>query len=128
MILKDIAEKLEDESVGTVGTDIFIGEIPQDVDNALMLVAGVSGEQDPYVSQVRQYDVEIWGRNVNAKNGYDKIKEALEVLHTSYNYSIEDSYVYLTKAISNIQDLDKDNNGRKLYKITIRVIYRELIS
>ena len=127
MVTREIADYLELEGVGTVGTDIFIGDLPKDPANAISMVSAPSEEQERYYD-VRYMTIDFWVRNKKTDLANSKAQEIFDTLHLGQNYDLTSYRVYYSHAISNIEDLDKDSIGRKLYKLSIRFIYRELIS
>lgn len=125
MILKDIAEKLEDEGIGTVGTDVFIGELPKNVENGIMLVSSLSSEQDKYVD-IREAYIDIWVRNKSSEDAIAKLESIIDVLQRSANWQGDSNFVYFGSMMSDVEDLDRDIQDRKLLRLSMRFIYRKL--
>lgn len=125
MIIEDIADYLAANGIGTVATDIFIGEIPLDVNDAIALVYSPSPEPNksiPYFVQV----IDVWGRFTKAEVGYSRLQSIFDLLHRKANYDTGDFHVYLSYAMGMIQDLDRDSSRRKLFQLSISFIFREL--
>lgn len=125
MIEKEIADYLEDGGIGTVGSDIYVGELPEDPANAILVVSAPSGTQEMYFD-VRNITIDFWVRNKKTDSANSKIQEIFDTLHIGQNYDLENYHIYFSHAVSNIEDLDKDSIGRKLLKLSIRFIYRKI--
>jgi hypothetical protein len=129
MILEKLADYLDDNAVGTLGTDIFLGELPLDKSDIISLVYVQSPEPDksvPYYTQL----IDVWARYSKFDDGYGKLQEIFDLLHRSENYQIEGYHIYLSYASGMIQDLDRDAERRHLFRLTLGFVYRvdEIIS
>lgn len=125
LLLHQIAEMLEDHGLGTVGTDIKVGEVPADPANVLWLVPSVSFDPDMYLV-TQDLAFEIWGRNQSTKTGQDKMDSVVRFLHRQHHLTLGDYYVYLILATGNVEDLDRDTERRKLHKVNFRAIYWDM--
>lgn len=123
MILQEIAQYLADNGVGTLGTDFFVGELPPEPDNAIMVMSGSSDEPDRYLD-TQYLSLDVWSRNKVTPDGYTKLNLVFALLHQKQNYSLPNYHVYFSHATGNIEDFDRDINGRKLHKLTLRFIYQ----
>lgn len=121
--ISELSDLLEDEGAGTLGTDLFIGEIPNDINNGVMLVAVPTIVQDPW-QELRTSDVDFWARNEVSPTAYDKLQYIWDLLHRRANYDLPSYHVFISSAQSQIEDLDKDSNGRKLHKLKMRFTFR----
>ena len=115
---------LDDQEVGTKGTDMFVGELPKDVNNGVMIVAGASVNQNGYFD-IRESNLEIWAINKSSNEAFAKLFEIQQAIHGNGNYAISGYWVYFS-GTSSIEDLDRDLMGRKLVKLNARIIYRDL--
>lgn len=123
MIIDSITTFLEDNNIGTIGTDIFIGELPDDESDIISVVASPSPEPNksiPYYTQT----VDIWARFKSYDGGMNKLQEVFDLLHRAENYDVFNYHVYLSYALGMIEDLDRDNERRHLFKLSISFIYR----
>jgi len=123
-ILESIAEYLEDNDLGVVGTNIFIGELPDDENNIVSIVSAPSPDPNksiPYYTQT----VDIWARYSDFDDGYGKLQDIFDTLHREENYEIEGYHVYLSYASGMILDLDRDSERRHLLKVSFGFVYRE---
>lgn len=123
-IIDSIAEYLEDQSIATMGTDLFKGELPFDVDDCLSLQFVASPDPNksiPYYTQT----VDIWARYKLFDTGMEKLQEIMEELHRKENYDINGYHVYLSYALGMIDDLGRDVERRHLFKLSLSFVYRQ---
>lgn len=123
MIIEQLAEYLETSDVGTVGADIFIGEIPFDKDACLSLIYSISPEPNKSLD-VYEQTIDFWTRNKSAQAGYAKLVEVQELLHRKGNWELSSYHIYFSHSLGSIEDNDRDTERRKLYKLSMRFIYR----
>jgi hypothetical protein len=124
MIADALVEYLEENSIGTVGTDIFIGELPLDKSDIIALVYSPSPDPDkaiPYFNQA----IDIWARFKSYDEGYNKLKAIFDLLHRAENYDLEGFHVYLSYSRGMIEDLDRDAERRHLFKLSLAFVFRE---
>jgi hypothetical protein len=124
MIIESVAKFLENNSLGTVGEDIFIGELPLEVGDCVALVYAPS--PDPNVAiDIYEQTIDFWSRNKNSGVSYSNLLDILELLHKKQNYSMEGFHVYFSNALGMVMDNDRDSERRKLYQLSIKFIYRK---
>lgn len=124
MIIDAIAELLEDSSIGTVGTDIYIGELPFDKADIISLLLVPSPEPNksiPYYTQM----IDVWVRFKSYDDGMAKMQEIFDLFHRIENYEVEGYHVYLSYALGMIDDMDRDSERRHLFKLTLGFIFRQ---
>lgn len=122
-ILEAIANHIEDNELATLGTDLFIGELPLEKENAISVITSPSTPPNPSIG-VYEQNVDIWARFNDSGDGYDTLQEISDLFHRQNAYIMGDFYVYLSNNLSAIDDMDRDTERRKLWKLTIRFIYR----
>lgn len=123
-IVSEITDILTARHVGVPGTDLFIGEFPPDGDNMVMVFAAGGDVPDMYVD-TKYATIDIWVRDRNSDGGYTRLLGIFNILQRMQNVKLTQYYVYFLHAMTDILDMDRDAQGRKLYKITFRVIYRD---
>lgn len=126
LFMTELADFLEDEGLGTKGTDLFVGELPAEIESAIMILAASSDAPDMYLDTQYQ-TVEIWSRNRDAGSGYQKLEDAFTLLHRRANWDdLPNYHVYFSHALGNVDDLDRDVEGRDLFRLRVRFIYRNI--
>lgn len=80
MLSKNLAEYLEDNAIGTVGTDMFISTMPDSTDNCIMIKDTGGVEPDHYLPII-QPTIQVLVRNSDYTNGMTKINAIKDLLH-----------------------------------------------
>lgn len=127
MILDQVAQYLHDNNIGTYADNgtIYVGNLPEQPTNAIMLVTVPS--PSPSVDlPTESLSFEVWSRNESTVNGYAKLREVHRLLHRKGNYALPSYYVFATKSTDAIVDMDQDLQGRKLQKLPMQILYRDL--
>jgi hypothetical protein len=108
---------LEDKGIGTFGTDLFLGELPQTApdDSWLLLVSG--GNPDTTTldgGMIKLYTFNIYRRSLAGK----KIERDLFSLETDLNcatcVNLQGFETIYSRAIQFAQDIDLDNANRRI--------------
>lgn len=123
MLAEDIADKIQTESLGTVGTDIFIGELPFDKNDSVAVLYSPSAQPNQVLHYYSQA-VDIRGRFSKYEEGRQKMQDIMDVFHRTQNYELGDYYVYISFANSMIQDNDRDLERRHLFQLSLTFVYR----
>lgn len=122
MILRLIANWLESNSHGTVGTNLYAKEMPAEPANALMIVERLSPAPDQYLN-TKTLDMDVWSRNKSSKTGYQELEELEAFMHRYHHVTLGDYSIYFIGAMSHIEYMEKDIEGRALHRQSYRVIY-----
>ena len=91
MIVKELADYLAGKSLGTVGSDIFIGDFPVEdtsgngIQAGVYLIASHGEGQDEYLN-IRYEQVDFWGVSTLYETAYNKLKSIHEELSRGLNY------------------------------------------
>lgn len=119
----EIADFLASHGIGTVGTDIWIGLLPQDVTAGMFIVTAPSPAPHKYLDT---FDVvlDFWYRHPKTNLGYQKLMEVYNMLHRKGNYTTPNFLVYFSEALGQIKDNDRDLEGGKLYSLSVQFIAR----
>lgn len=126
MFIEEIADLLEDNSIGTVGTDIFIGDLVIREDNGLYLINSPSPAPNEAI-EIYEQVVDFWTRNSDSNTGYNVLKSVQNLLHKRSNYDLGDYRIYFSHNLGMIDDMDRDVEERKLYRLSMRFIYQPAI-
>lgn len=110
MLLDDIATYLQTGGVGTVGTDLFKGELPPDPDNCVAIYEYAG--QPPFVS----VDIDRPGLQVRVRNkGYAqaraKIDQIYLLLHALANTTINGTRYLIVRAVQSPFSMGRDSNN-----------------
>jgi hypothetical protein len=122
MFIEQIAELLQSNGIGTVGTDIFIGDITTRTENGLYIVNSPSPAPNEAIDIYEQI-VDFWTRNDSTEGAYSKLQQVMDVLHKRTNYTLTGYHVFISHNMNMIEDMDRDLQRKKLFRLTIRFIY-----
>lgn len=123
MIIAALIDYLEDNSIGTSGTDIFEGELPFDKNNCMAFQYSPSPDPNKSIPYYQQ-TIDIWARYAIYEAGMSKLADVFNLLHRAENYSIDGFHIYLSYANGMIDDQGRDTERRHLFKLSLSFIYR----
>ncbi len=123
---KNLAEYLEDEGHGTVGTNIFIGKIPSEAPNNCVIVYDTGGVAPDTYIPTRSPSAQIYVRNTSYETGKEKIEAIVSSLHKEANFSIQtgEQYVYYAKLMQEPSHIGQDENDRQEFSANFLFLYR----
>ncbi|MBC7340891.1 MAG: hypothetical protein H5U02_00295 [Clostridia bacterium] len=121
MLSEDIGNYLQINGVGTVGTDIFLGQLPAAPDNVVALFE-YAGEPPDLHSSVEYPGLQVLVRNKSYVAGRQKIEQTRNVLHGLTEATINGRRYLLVRARQSPEALPRDENGRALFVCNFRVI------
>jgi len=121
MILKDVRQYLIDEEVASSGS-IFIGNMDN---SGIILTTGGNESQDMYQG-LRYETIDFWVRNASYEAGYQQARDIIDLLHRLSNWETTNYHVFFSHALGGVEDLDRDGEGKKIFKVSIRFIFRNL--
>jgi hypothetical protein len=126
MIIKDFADFLEDNEIGTFGVDMFISELPDSV-NGIVLYQVPSPPPNKSISYYLQ-DIDIWAIYPKYTDAYQKLEDILDLIHKEHHYEMGDYYIYLSSANGLIVDNERDSQSRHILQLSIGLLYRKIES
>lgn len=122
-IAYQVATLLQTSGFGTIGTDLFVGQIPDDTNGLWIELAG--GLPNNYVP-IEESVINIFCKNTNAQEGVQLLSNIKNFIHRLHNTSpSSSSYIYTFLVIGNIEDVQRDVEYAKIYKLTVQVVYRD---
>lgn len=115
----ELCEYLEDEAVGTVGTDIFAGELPAGVANGMVLMQYPGGPPELTCGSagwtLEMPRLQLRVRNTSEATAMSKAKSAAEALSKVKNQTIEGTYYRAVTVLQSPGLLYRDENQRPNY-------------
>ena len=120
-MLADISTYLKDQGVGTPGTDMFLGLMPDQPDNCVALFEYAGSPPDLH------WEGEYPGLQVRVRNkGYaaarTKIGEVMEKLHGLHEQTLSGTRYLLIKARGSPEVLKRDANNRVELFVNFEII------
>lgn len=121
LVALEVAEYLEDNSIGTVGTDLFVDMLP-DVQNDVFAVFTTGGSDPDIYLPTANPSFELLSRSESAQTAYDLLESAVDLLHQKMNSTLVTNgnyyfYIFLNGEINN---LGRDEKGRIEYSANFR--------
>lgn len=112
-IISDIGEYLEDQSVGAVGTSIFLSKTVDTPDNVICIFDNPSHQPDRYIPTAVP-DFQVYVRNKSYTAGKTKADSIMDLLHQKANVELisGSNYFYYIMADTEVMFIGRDDKGR----------------
>lgn len=121
-IAKEMGHYLADAGFGTMQTDIFVGQLPAEQNG--IYVSRIGGTLHMY-DPLQETILDIYVKDTMAADCIATLELIKKHIHRMHNTVTTNSYIYSILAIGDIEDVGRDLEYAKLYKITISVINRD---
>jgi len=121
VMLKEIGTFLQSQGIGTLGTDIFLGLMPDKPDNCIALFE-YAGEPPDLHSSLEYPGLQVLVRNESYAAGRQKIEQVRSVLHGLTEAMINGRRYLLVQAKQSPESLARDENGRAVFVCNFRVM------
>ena len=117
-LIDDVAAYLQAQSVGTVGTDIFKGTLPDSPDNCVAVYETGGPAPQKYLP-INKPTFQILVRNKSYALGRDKLEAVRTALHRKSNLSLVSgqTFAYYILANSEGGHIGRDEAGRDEFSI-----------
>jgi len=120
-LLAEIGAYLAQKSIGTVGTDIFLGQMPDQPDSCIVLFEYAGSPPDLHWNG--EYPgLQVRVRNKSYAAGRAKIKEVVTELHGVHELTLNGTRYLLIKARGSPEVLKRDNNNRVELFVNFEII------
>jgi hypothetical protein len=120
-MLNDIGTYLQDQGVGTVGTDIFLGLMPDQPDNCIALFEYAGSPPDLHWNG--EYPgLQVRVRNKSYAAARTKIGEAMIALHGLHEQTLSGTRYLLIRARGSPEVLKRDANNRVELFVNFEII------
>lgn len=115
-LLENLGQYLQNNGIGTQGTDIFRRNMPAGVDNCIMINDGGGLEPDIYLP-LSDPVIDIIVRNKDGDLGKSKIESIKSILHQKLNLTLESGGVdvMICNCVTEPFHLGTDDNERHLF-------------
>lgn len=121
MILQALASMLESDGYGTRGTNIFIGQLPAEKNGIyLMLLGGTMFNYSPLEETV----VDVYVQDISSEQALSRVQSIKHSYHRHLATEREDEYIHTILALSDAEDMGRDLDYGKIYKITLQLTHR----
>lgn len=133
-LVREIAQKAQDFNLGvfepvppqtTADRSIYVGELPEDVSEALWLVEVPSPPPHDYVDT--EYTViDFWARSQHTDRAHAILEQVFNNFHRRNGFRTANWTIYFSRAIGSIVDVDRDAESGKLFRLSVQFICRNL--
>jgi hypothetical protein len=125
-VATEIATYLEDESIGTIGTDLFVGDQPDSSDNVISVFNTGGYQPDKYLPTAKP-TVEVLVRNKSYASCASKIQDVVDLLHNQYNVTLVSggNYYFYIRLVAEPSSLGRDEKGRQEFSANFEIKIRE---
>lgn len=121
-MIDDIADYLEDQGRGTVGTSIFVGYMPPDINGIAVLDTGGS-QPDKYIP-TKEPTFQIFIRSTNYDTGKTLLEAVRSDLHRKANITLGETFFYFILALSEGGHLGREENGKDIFSMNFQARLR----
>lgn len=118
-----VATYLANNGFGTVGTDIFVSGIPADKQGLYLIRAG--GLMANYLP-IEETVIDIYAKDTQARSAITKLENLKRFVHRMHNTTLADDYIYTMLILGDVEDVQRDDEYDKVYKLTLQVKHRPL--
>lgn len=121
-IAYEVGLQLQSSGFGTLGVDIFIGQIPPDKQGLYVMRSG--GTPNKYVP-IEETVVGIYSKNVQSSTAISALETIKRHFNRMHSTETVNSYIYTYLVIGDVEDVQRDAEYDKIYKITVQVLHRD---
>ncbi len=121
MTLKDIGQLLQSKGIGTLGVDIFLGQLPAKPDD-IIAIFEYAGEPPDLHWQGEYPRVQVLVRNKSYEKGREKIEEVKNVLHGVRETILGNKRYLLIQALQSPFFMQRDENNRAIFVCNFKII------
>jgi hypothetical protein len=121
-IAYDVAKYLADNGFGTLGSSIFVGQIPNATNG--IWIDRIGGTLNNYVP-IEEAAVNIYIKNTSAQTCVTTLENIKKFIHRMHSTNTQNASVYTFLIIGDIEDVARDLEYEKVYKLTLQVVYRK---
>lgn len=121
-IAYEMAQYLDDAGFGTLGTDIFVGQIPAEQDGIYIVRA--SGALNTYVP-IESTLLDIYIKDTSASTAITNLESIKRYVHRMYDTQTANSNIYSILVLGDVDDVSRDLEYNKVFKISVQVMCRD---
>ena len=120
-LISEVAEYLEDEGIGTLGTDLFYSYLPDSV-NACVAVLDTGGLQPDHYLPTAEPTFQVYIRSTTYALGKAKLDDVRAALHRQRNVNLISGglYFYFIFALSEGGHIGRNPNGQDEFSMNFQ--------
>lgn len=116
-MIADIAQHLQTNGLGTVGTDIFISYLPDTEDEAIAVLDTGGVEPDIDLTQLKSPTMQIMIRSNTYTAGKSKLDSIRSILHGVIETQVGNTYILYLHALSEGGHIGRNEAGQDEFSI-----------
>jgi uncharacterized protein related to proFAR isomerase len=120
-IAYEVAQYLDNANFGTLGTDIFVEQIPDNING--IWVVRASGTPQKYIP-IENTIVDVYVKDTNSSDAIALIENVKRYIHRMHNTTTTNGYIYSMIVIGDVEAIQRDLEYAKIYKITVMILNR----
>ncbi|MGB9613900.1 MAG: minor capsid protein [Fervidobacterium sp.] len=121
MILQEIGQFLQAKGIGTLGINIFLGQLPAKPDD-IIAIFEYAGEPPDLHWQGEYPRVQVMVRNISYEKGREKIEEVKNILHGLSEKILDNKRYLLIQALQSPFFMQRDENSRAIFVCNFKTI------
>jgi hypothetical protein len=124
MMEKELATYLASNSFGTLGLNLFYGDLPESAaSDSMWVIKGVSPKPRIELDAGDQF-IDVWVRGRTSDDAQALLQGVISAIHRKEHWDLPSYHIYFSRLNGEIQDMDRDVNRRKLYMASFAFLYR----
>lgn len=121
-IAYEVGKYLQNAGFGTLNVDIYAGQIPSDTNGLYVVRTG--GQMNNYVP-IEESVVDIYVKDTSSSDAITKLENIKRFIHRMHSTEVDAAYVYTFLVLGDIEDVARDLEYAKIYKLTVQVVFRD---
>lgn len=117
----NLATYLANAGFGTLNTDIFVGQLPENTNG--IWVERIGGTLNNYVP-IEESALNIYASNTSAQDAIQALEGIKRFIHRMHSTDQTNAFVYTMLVIGDIEEVSRDLEYNKIYKLTVQLTYR----
>lgn len=122
-LVDDIAQKLADSGLGTIGTNIFKSFLPDGIDTAIC-VLDTGGPQPDKELPTKKPTFQVYIKSSDYRAGRDKLDAVRAALHQTRNTTLGNTFFYYILALSEGGHIGRNERGIDEFSINFICLTR----
>lgn len=119
----EIARYLANAGYGTLGTNIFVSQIPANQNGIYVVRTG--GQLNDYIP-IQETALDIYCKDTSASDCITTLESIKKYIHRMHTTLTTNAYIYSIRVIGDVETVERDLEYAKLFKLTISVINRDI--
>lgn len=121
-IAYQVAQYLANAGFGTLGTSIFSGQLPAEQNG--VYVCRLGGIPNNYIP-IEETVLDIYVKDTSASDAITLLENIKRYIHRMHTTETSSAYFYTFLVIGDVEDVQRDMEYAKIFKITLQVVHRD---